>query len=242
MILLVVNAPYEVYQNSNPYTPVKALLERLSRDACLMIHYTMVNRGLLLDIRPWAICHSGGTGWEMLEKKNYRRCITRWDTAQLGICKGHQVVAKAFGGKIGLIRKLAENEPDPDPHWHPGEFKESGMTPVHIDRKHPLFKGLAGSIMVAEAHRFEIKELAADLIPLASSEHCKVQAFVHRRKPVYGVQFHPERADEKNPAGFKVLKNFFREARIYQKAKTSATNAQETEGILPPLTGLPPCP
>jgi len=44
-----------------------------------------------------------------------------------------------------------------------------------------------------------------------------VQAFVHKKKPVYGTQFHPESSNDIHPDGFTVLTNFFTIAREYQK-------------------------
>jgi len=34
--------------------------------------------------------------------------------------------------------------------------------------------------------------MSGDYVVCASSESCKVQAFYHRTKPIFGVQFHPE--------------------------------------------------
>ena len=60
---------------------------------------------------------------------------------------------------------------------------------------------------------WEVKELGPDLRLLAISRDCRVQAFVHRSRPVYGTQFHPETPLKAYPDGFRVLRNFFRLAR-----------------------------
>lgn len=72
-------------------------------------------------------------------------------------------------------------------------------------------------VRVQEYHAWEVKSLGRRLRLLASSDTCRVQAFVHRSRPIYGVQFHPEQASENCPDGFKVLRNFFRLARACRK-------------------------
>ena len=68
-------------------------------------------------------------------------------------------------------------------------------------------------IRVQQFHRSEIKTLGRDLVLLAGTDECPVQAFVHRRRPLYGVQFHPEEATADYPDGLRILRNFFRIAR-----------------------------
>ena len=95
------------------------------------------------------------------------------------------------------------------------------MYAVRIVQRDPLFDGLGEVIRVQEHHMDEVKELAGDLRLLASSEDCRVQAFVHRLRPVYGVQFHPEAASESYPDGFQVLRNFFCLARRYHERSSA---------------------
>jgi GMP synthase-like glutamine amidotransferase len=48
-------------------------------------------------------------------------------------------------------------------------------------------------------------------VALAGSPACRYQAMRRVGEPVWAVQFHPERADAANPAGVRVLRNFFAE-------------------------------
>ncbi|MCX7887951.1 MAG: hypothetical protein N3B01_11955, partial [Verrucomicrobiae bacterium] len=52
------------------------------------------------------------------------------------------LIAQAFGGTIGYMRKLRPGEKDPRPSYHPGQFKEWGFYPVRIIKPDPLFDGL----------------------------------------------------------------------------------------------------
>jgi GMP synthase (glutamine-hydrolysing) len=110
--------------------------------------------------------------------------------------------------------RLRKGEADHNPLYHAGLYKEWGAYPVKIVQPDPLFAGMGKTIMVPQSHMDEVKRLSPRLKLLASSARCRVQAFVHRDKPVYGVQFHPERFSAEYPAGGRVLENFFRLARV----------------------------
>ena len=45
---------------------------------------------------------------------------------------------------------------------------------------------------------------------LASTPECKVQAFKHPQRLVYGTQFHPEVNNDDHPHGRVIIGNFFR--------------------------------
>jgi GMP synthase-like glutamine amidotransferase len=216
MILFVVTETAERYRDRN-WTRKKQALEQAAGDFCLILHYRQIDASVLRRVRPWAVCHSGAAtpyeNFDILRHGGYRRLVTHGAVPQLGICGGHQLIAKFFGSRVAPMRRLREEDADHNPEYHPGEFKELGMYPVCIVRRDPLFRGLGAVVRVREYHRSEVKRLGPDLILLASSAECRVQAFVHRRKPIYGVQFHPEESLDEYPDGRRVLENFFRVAR-----------------------------
>ena len=226
MILFVVTETEEKYRGGAGSHGVKMKLEDRARDRCLVLHYRQLSRKLLGEVRPWAICHSGtGTPFEdydVLEHRGYRWAIRSFDCAQIGFCGGHQIIAAQFGSDVAPMRPVGADEPDLNPAYHPGHFKQWGVYPVRIVRRDPLFRGLGETIRVQEYHRSEVKRLGRDLVLLASSTDCRVQAFVHRSRPVYGTQFHPEASPESYPDGLKILSNFFRIARAYAKARREA--------------------
>jgi len=112
----------------------------------------------------------------------------------LGICAGHQLIGGHFGGKIS---PASGNE---------GSTPEFGLTEITIDKENDLFKGIPAKISAWESHNDEISELPKDLESLAHSESCAVEALKHRKKPIYGIQFHPEVQHTQH--GKDIYKNF----------------------------------
>jgi len=196
---------------------IKHDLERLSGDLCLVLHYSQVTRAFIDEVRPWAICHSGGatphTEYDVVEREDYRRLIRESGIPQIGFCGGHQLIAEMFGGEVAPMRPLRPDEADLAPQYHQGAFKEWGVWPVRIVEDHALFAGLESPLRVWEMHRSEIKTLPEELCLLASSEDCRVQAMAHRELPLFGTQFHPEKRQEGYPDGHTLVANFFRIAR-----------------------------
>jgi GMP synthase (glutamine-hydrolysing) len=117
---------------------------------------------------------------EYLEKANF---------PILGICAGHQYMARFFGGKA-----------------EPSEKPEFGKVELTINKKDVIFEGVPKKSIVWESHNDEVTKLPKDFELLASSENCKVQAMKHKNKPFYGLQFHPE--VEHTVFGEQIFKNF----------------------------------
>ena len=212
MILFIVTETAERFETGNWFAK-KLVLERTSGDFCLIAHYKKVNPAVVRRLGVRAIVHSGAAtpfeDYDIRQTEGYRDVVLKCAVPQLGICGGHQLMAEFYGSTVAPMRKVGKDEADYSPKYHPGEFKEWGVYPVQVLRKDPLFRGLPGTIRVQQFHRSEVKELGRSLVLLAGSRDCKVQAFVHRRRPVYGVQFHPEEPLEGYPHGFKILRNFF---------------------------------
>ena len=220
MIFYVVTDTAKQYRKNTIWLAVKHVLADCSGDLCMVLHYKDINSRALTELRPWAVCHSGGStlysDYDVLRTAAYRRLVTDCDVAQIGFCGGHQIIATFLGGRIGPMRRLKRGEPDLS-GYQSGQLKEWGQYCVRILRPDPLFKGCGKAVRVQEYHAWEVKTLGRRLRLLASSDTCRVQAFVHRSRPIYGVQFHPEQSSENCPDGFKVLRNFFRLARACRK-------------------------
>ena len=220
MILYVVMETAEKYMTGN-WHHQKVVLEEASGELCLMVHYKQLNRAMLAEIGPHAIVYSGAStpfeDYDVRKTRAYRDVVMNSDIPQLGICGGHQLASEFFGCTLGIMRQTRTHEPDHNPKYHPGQFKEWGVYPVTVLQKDPLFRGLGRIIKVQQFHRSEIKQVSSNLIVLASSPACRVQAYRHKIRPFYGVQFHPEEASEAYPDGFRILKNFFQWAATRQK-------------------------
>jgi len=116
----------------------------------------------------------------------------------LGICYGHQIIAKALGVKI-IHGSETINKPYP-------EKPEK----VQILDKNEIFIGLDNKIDVFESHQEYVNPEYLDKFGiklLASSKSCPVEAFKHLKRSLYGVQFHIERSGE---VGKKIVKNFYK--------------------------------
>ncbi len=128
--------------------------------------------------------------------------IKNCDMPVLGICFGHQLLCWALGAKVGSL-----NEPVLD------RFEK-----VRIIKDDPIFDGLPQSkpAFLAESHYDHVLEESlspADFLLLADSESCQVEAVRHKQKPIYGVQFHPERTNLRNEShneGNQIIQNFYK--------------------------------
>ncbi len=115
----------------------------------------------------------------------------------LGICYGHQMIAKAFGVEIihGLKKIIKPYPKNPEE--------------VFILNKDEIFHGLDNNINVYESH---IEYVNPEYLSkfgfklLANSKSCPVETIKHLDKHLYGVQFHIERSGE---TGKKIVRNFF---------------------------------
>lgn len=139
------------------------------------------------------------------------------DTPTIGFCGGHHLIARAYGSKVAQMRQLAPGEADPAPQYHPGWFKEWGFTSVRLLQPNALFAGFSGQLVVDEKHFARITELGPDLISLAATDECPIQAFCHRTKLAFGTQFHPENYDAEHPDGERVISNFLRIAGLLRE-------------------------
>ncbi len=105
--------------------------------------------------------------------------VGEWiDTAPvpvLGICVGHQFLARHFGGDV------ARGAP------------EFGATELTVDRPdHPLFRGLPTRLRVWSNHNDQVVRPPPGWEVLAHSATTPVEAMAHPSRPLWGVQFHPE--------------------------------------------------
>ena len=112
----------------------------------------------------------------------------------LGICYGHQIIGSAFGSQMRDMGQMLRR------YDH-----------VTVVKKHPMFEGLPTNLMVAESHRQELTRVPDEFDHLAKSTTSIVEAMVHRTRPIYGVQFHPERSSEEHPHGRMILQNLLKQ-------------------------------
>lgn len=113
----------------------------------------------------------------------------------LGICFGMQAVGISFGCKI----EKCKNE-------------EKGVIVLDIDPSFPIYSN-DDKIIVEMSHRRGItddEDFKSNFNSFSSNENCNIQAIVHKKKKIYGVQFHPETNEMiAIMNGITVLCNFF---------------------------------
>jgi GMP synthase (glutamine-hydrolysing) len=109
----------------------------------------------------------------------------------LGICYGHQLLAKLLGSQV-----VAGSS-------------EFGKSFLHLRKEDSLFKGTPHTQPVWMSHSDSVARLHEGLEPLAETASCRVAAFADRAGRYFGVQFHPEVAH--TTFGTKVLENFGRD-------------------------------
>lgn len=101
----------------------------------------------------------------------------------LGICLGHQLLAVATGGKVGLGGS------------HTGEFGVTEISWTDAAKSDPVLSAVASAPAgLLEHHNDWVEELPEGAQILARSERFDVQAF--RIGSALGVQFHPEASPE----------------------------------------------
>jgi GMP synthase (glutamine-hydrolysing) len=95
------------------------------------------------------------------------------DVPVLGLCFGHQVIAKAMGAEVVQMDEYEIG-------YRPVEFSES-----------EIFEGLDSVEYPFNTHQDKVIDLPDELDSIAETD-VAVQGVQHREKKVYGVQFHPE--------------------------------------------------
>ncbi len=126
----------------------------------------------------------------------------------LGICGGHQALALAHGAPVGPVADVRAASASYD-----GMPKLRGTYTIRwLGDPDPLLAGVPEECDVVVSHVDEVKDIPSGFRLLAIGDPCHVQAIRADRRPMYGVQFHPEKACH-DPAGRTLLSNFVALAR-----------------------------
>ena len=163
-------------------------LKYLNVEAKIIPNTTLLEE--IKAMKPKGIIFSGGPSIERTGNcTNILKHYEEFNIPILGICLGHQLIAKYFGGKVGH-----------------GEKAEYSLVEVEIIREDDIFKGLPKKLKVWESHMDEVKEIPKNFDLLAKSKSCPIEAIKHKNLPIYGIQFHPEVTHTQE--GSKIYKNF----------------------------------
>jgi len=114
-------------------------------------------------------------------------------TPILGVCLGHQCIAKVFGGKVVRAKRLMHGKTSMIYHNNKTIFRNI-KNPFEATRYHSLIvqrKGLPGCLEI-----------------IAQTKEKDIMGIRHKGYPVWGVQFHPESI--LTDKGKSLLKNFIK--------------------------------
>jgi len=125
------------------------------------------SNAMVTDEEPWS-----------LRTQAWLREVVDRGVPVLGVCYGHQLLARALGGEVG---------------WNP-RGREIGTVAVELTepgRRDPLLAGLPTRLIVQESHSQSVLRLPDGARLLASNAHDPHQAFAAGDR-AWGLQFHPE--------------------------------------------------
>ena len=112
------------------------------------------------------------------EECEFLRKVHQAELPIIGLCLGSQLMAKAFGGKVG------DMEGGPEIGFAEVTQTRAGQTDI-------LHAGIGWKTMQCQWHHQMVTDLPDGATVLSTSEKCAVQAWM-QSPIVYGFQYHPE--------------------------------------------------
>ena len=103
------------------------------------------------------------------------KLVRETDKPTIGICLGCQIIGHAFGAELHKQFKTLRK----------------GLFPIVAIRENDFMAG-EEEAMVYQSNHWIITELPEELVCIAASGE-GAEIIQHRTKPIWGVQFHPER-------------------------------------------------
>lgn len=153
----------------------------ISREEIAEIGKNLEIKGIILSGGPSSVYEKNAP---MVAKE-----ILKLPLPILGLCYGHQLIAYLMKGKV-----------------EPAKEKEYGISFATIDKAVAVFKGLKKKEKIWMSHGDTVLSPPPDFEVLAHTKNCPVAAFSHKKKPIYGIQWHPEVVHTES--GNKTFKNF----------------------------------
>ena len=138
-------------------------------------------KGIILSGGPSSVYSSG--------IPNFNSKIFELNLPVLGLCYGHQLIAKEFGGTITNTGK--------------GEFGKASLTQT---ADFTLWKNVSFPNQVWMSHQDSVTECPPDFKVTGVTESGCIAAMSHRNLPIHTLQFHPEVNDSEK--GLTMLENF----------------------------------
>ena len=169
-----------IVDNNSPFTPhLRDIISDLGYSYDYKCHSEIKAEGLGLErlLRFDKVILSGRrTGSSCINRVNstiIKQCISK-NIPLLGICYGCQIIALTLGGSL---RRLEQ----PVKGFDYVTIKNQNV--LAVDRQ---------MIRVFESHNFCVSKLPTCLYSIGESQACPNEIVLHREKPIFGTQFHPE--------------------------------------------------
>ncbi len=168
------------------------LITRRVREAHVYseIHSNDISLEEVIKMNPSGIILSGGpmsvydSGSPQIDQE-----ILKLGIPVLGICYGHQLICKTFGGEV-----------------EPARDREYGKTILRITGESRLFENVIKSSIVWMSHGDYLTKLPEGFNVIGQSDHSPFCVISNDEKNIFGVQFHPEVVH--SVEGRKIINNF----------------------------------
>ncbi len=169
------------------------------------LHEYSYIKGIILSGGPSTVINKS---FPLISKKIFSQKIPI-----LGICFGHQLVAKIFNGKVKSKKQK----------------REFGRAVLISKKSSILTKNFftKGKANVWMSHQDAVIKLPKNFIKIASTKNSNLTIIENKKKKIFGIQFHPEVTHTDN--GKIILKNFILDI---CKAKKSWKLNAETKKII----------
>jgi GMP synthase-like glutamine amidotransferase len=160
--------------------------------------------------------------WLTSEMEAIREWVANRAKPYIGLCLGHQLLARALGGEVGLAEK--------------GEVGVHEVTVNGAAPAHPLFAGLSGAHKVMQWHHAEVKTPPKGATVLASSPRTAVQAIAIDDHAL-GLQFHAEFSAQ-TVASWESLPNYIAALERELGAGAYAKVSAEAYPLMPQMSAM----
>lgn len=133
---------------------------------------------------------TGGSTRFAKDKRNFNFSVIRLfkNKPIIGICLGNEFLLEYYKGILYRMK-----------------WRAQGYSYIYITKNNKLIKGKK-TISVYKGHSYAVGILPDCFEQLAWSTDCENEMIEHKKRPHYGVQFHPEM----NSAGHEILDNFLK--------------------------------
>lgn len=150
-----------------------------------------------------------GTPHRQMDLGHSAALVTQDDVPVLGVCLGHQAIGHAYGATVARAPKPVH-----------------GQVARVLHEGRGLFHGLPSPVEMVRYHSLIVEDVRDDLVVDAWCDGL-VMALHHARRPLWGVQVHPESIASSH--GRRLVSNFFDLARAFNARRNRPFPSPVTE-------------